>query len=81
MGSEGKGGARLLCFPPGAALEAAVVGVCRELEVAAAAAATAATGFGGSDGCPGRDPTAAVLVAPSSCRNLASMRAIFASVL
>lgn len=79
MGNDGRGGARLRCLlAPGAAPEAAPVGVCRPPLFTAAAAAM---GFGGSEGCPGREPVADVAEAPSSCRNLASIRAILASVL
>ncbi len=77
MGNDGKGAARLRSLAPP---EGACVGVCRGLEVAAAAAA-AATGFGGREGCPGRPPTADTVEAPSSCLSFASIRAILASVL
>ena len=82
MGREGRGARdRALelvpMLEPGAAPEGTFVGVCRELGAEAAAAA-AATGFGGREGCAGRDPTADVLEAPSSCRNFASIRAILA---
>ena len=78
MGKDGNGVARLRSLRAGAGPEVACVGVCRELEVATAAAAT---GFGGRDGCPDRLPTADGVEAPSSCLNFASIRAILASVL
>ena len=104
MGKEGNGGAARRLFspapPPGArereaaAIAEVVVGACR---ATVSSAAVAAIGFGGSDGCEGKDetievaevegpvpdplPLASALEAPSSWRSFASMRAILVSVL
>ena len=86
MGNEGRGGARGLCLKPDVApgvVPCVFVGARRTLLSAIAAAAP--TGLGGRDGWPG--PSEEIVgafadaLAPPSCRNFASMRAIFASVL
>ena len=99
MGREGNGGAaaRLFSLARPGAREATpiadeVVGACR---AAAFRAAVAAIGFGGSDGCVGKDeiveaaeapvpdltPLVDALETPSSWRSFASMRAILVFVL
>ena len=96
IGKEGKGraGIFLSLVPTGRASRGAepiaddVVGACRGPPLPKAA--VAAMGFGGSDGCVGKDEDVEAdappmfpgrAEAPPSCRSFASIRAILASVL